>query len=596
MSENVERFKNYYGMNNTIKNLYDKSGKRHNNLFRLVLKENNIKLAYKKVSLNVSKNTAGPDGITLNEIKRMDFNDVIKEVKKRLHLKKKPSGRKATIIDNNKKVKTVSIINIFDKIAQQCILNILEPICESLFYPSNFGFRPNLKPQHCIATFNNSMWACIHQGYEYTVIKSDLVKCFDNIHIDRALNSLRMDFNIHDKKFLECIKGLMIIKHGKEIYDSLGLLQGSILGPILCNCVMHSLDKYMSEISVDNINYKRMVKGGRRDYRKMSYDKFRRKYENCYMIRYVRYADDFLIGCSYKEDAPVILDLVKNFLYDNLGLELNIKKTSIETLSKFGNNSIDFLGYKIKTTNGHIRISPEDFNSLTSDIRNKSKKILYKMSRGKENNIYELNSMLSGYINYYDICTNLEPLISYCNNILYKIGYKKLKVLDKENNKDIYIGKRENRGRRSIINLYELRKSTNLSYKDYIKIPYWKPSSDNEFMWINQLPSYRESFKNIYLHGLLIKYPKDYITGIEFKKILYIDIHHKIPVNLGGLDYFDNLIPLSKYSHILVHCKKENIKKYYNPNIKHSIIKLNKLRKLANNETINAEDLKTNTI
>src|SRR5699024_1019414 len=132
-----------------------------NNLFRLVVKENNIKLAIKKLSMNKGRNTPGPDGMTFNDIKSMDFTVLVKEVKLRLHLKKKPKGRKVSIPKSGGGSRTLGITNILDRLAQQCVMNILEPICESIFYPSSFGFRPNLQAQHCIATFNNSMWACI---------------------------------------------------------------------------------------------------------------------------------------------------------------------------------------------------------------------------------------------------------------------------------------------------------------------------------------------------------------------------------------------------------------------------------------------------
>lgn len=592
MSETVERFRNYYGMNNTIKNLYDNGGKRYNNLFRLVVKENNIKLAIKKLSMKNGKNTSGPDGVTFDDVKTMDFNIVKNEVMKRLHLKKKPSGRKVKILENNGKFRSIEIINVFDRLAQQCILNILEPICESIFHVSSFGFRPNLRPQHCIATFNNSLWACVHQGYDYTVITADFEKCFSKINLDKVIDILRSEFNIHDKKFLMCIKGMMSIKNGKQEYKGEGLSQGSVLGPILSNCVLHLLDTYISEISTNHPLYKKMIKQGRRDYNNMEYDKFRDKYEDCYSIRYVRYADDFMIGCTYKEDVPTLLNCIETFIEKNMCMKINDSKINVKTLSKFGTNSISFLGYKIKTTNGHIRISPDDYNRVISNIRKGARKILYKMRMRRERNIHELNSFLSGYINYYDICTNLEPLISYCNNMLYRRGYQNFKVLEKEKGKDVYISKREILGRKSTINLYGLREITNKSYKDYIKVPYWKPCSENEFEWVSQITNYKESFKNIYLHGLLSRYPKDYVTDTDFRSIFHIDIHHKIPVSLGGDDSFSNLIPLSSYSHRLVHCKRESIKKYYNPNIKLSLIKLNKLRKMAKTEIINANDLK----
>jgi group II intron reverse transcriptase/maturase len=592
MSETVERFHNYYGMSNTINNLYNNTN-RYNNLFRLVIKENNLKLAIKRLSLSGGKDIPGPDGMTFKDLKNMDFLQLTNEVNKRLHLKIKPRGRKLKLVNkSSNKVRTLGIVNILDRLTQQCVLNILEPICEGKFYKNSFGYRLNLKPQHCIATFNNSLWATVHQGYDYTVIEGDIQDCFNNIEIDLVLNNLRTEFNIHDKKFLSCIKGLMYIDYGKEKYNGKGIMQGSILGPILCNCLLHKLDKYLYSLSEGNEKYSSIIKTGRRHYKNKSYEDFRKQYGNCFSIRYVRFADDFLIGCPYKEDAEIILELVKNYLKDELGLILNENKTKITTLSKFGTTSIDFIGYKVKTTNGHIRISPSNFKRTCKVIKKKIRRSIFKLKSNKNTNIHELNSILSGYINTYDICSNLEPLISFINKKLYNEGYIKQRVLNKVPRKDIYETKLSKKNRTSQINLYDLRRNTNCSYKDYIKIPYWKPNSDNEFAWLNMKKSYRDTFKNIYLHGLLVKHPKDFITDKPFSQTCYIDIHHKIPVSQGGTDEFSNLIPLSNYSHKLVHCKRKNIKSIIIPGIKFSLIKLNKLRKLSGNEPINANDLK----
>ena len=586
MGENAERFRNYYGMSTIIHNLYNNNTGRYNNLFRFVVKEQNIKLAIKKLSYNGGSNTPGPDGKTFEDVKKEDFGVVLSEVRKRLHLKVRPKGREVKIPKQNGGYRTLGITNIYDRIAQQCILNILEPICESRFYKNSFGFRPNLKAQHCIATFNNSMWRSVCNGREYYVIDADLTKCFDTIQLDKVLNNLRVDFQITDKYFLQCIKGLMSITYGKRTYNGVGLAQGSILGPILCNCLLHKLDRKMYEISDGHKKFNNMGSHGRSYLARNGYERFREHFGDCYQLRYVRYADDFLIGCGYKEDIPHIMGIIKSIL-DDIGVELNDEKTTIKVLHRYGNESIDFLGYKIKTTKGHIRISPKNFTKTTATIRKKVRKSLYNLRVSKSPRIHETTSILSGYINYYDICSNLKPLIQYCNQVLYWTGYKRLKVLDREPNKCVFHTKHKGtRGRCATIDMYDIRKATNRSYKDYIKVPYWVPGTDTEFEWINNMVNFKESFKNIYLHGLLIQNPKDAVTGETFNGLVPVEIHHKLPVQYGGTDTFSNLLPVTPYTHRLIHCPKDEFNTVYNPRIPINLRKLNQLRKLAKTDRI----------
>lgn len=586
MGENAERFRNYYGMSKIIHNLYSNNTGRYNNLFRLVVKEQNIKLAIKKLSYNGGSNTPGPDGITFEDVKKEDFNIVLAEVRKRLHLKVKPKGREVKIPKQNGGYRTLGITNIYDRIAQQCILNILDPICESRFCKSSFGFRPNLKAQHCIATFNNSMWRTLCNGREYHIIDADLTKCFDTIQLDKVLDSLRVEFQITDTYFLQCIKGLMSIRYGKRAYNGVGLAQGSILGPTLCNCLLHKLDKKMYEISDGHKDFNNLSSHGRMILRRDGYERFRKKFGNCFQLRYVRYADDFLIGCGYKEDIPLVMDIVKGVL-EEIGVALNEEKTTIKVLHRYGNESIDFLGYKIKATNGHIRISPKDFSKTTSIIRKKVRQSLLNLHFSESPKIHGTTSILSGYINYYDICTNLKPLIEYCIQVLYWTGYKRLGVLDREPNRCIYYTKkRTTRGRRATIDLYDIRRATNRSYKEYIKVPYWVPGTDTEFQWINNMENFKESFKNIYLHGLLIRNPEDVVTGETFNGLIPVEIHHKIPLKHGGTDSFGNLLPVTPYTHRLIHCPKEEFNVIYNPDRPVNLRKLNQLRKLAKNDKI----------
>ena len=419
MKETNEQLQDYFGLKSNLSNLYNKKNSRHNNLFRLVTKSANIKLALVRL-----KDYGVENKVSLTSLNKMSFKELKKHVISHLHANQNSK-------DVNDPIRLLT---------EQCLLNILEPITESVFKPNNFGSRRNISPQHCIATFNNSMWACIHQGYDYYVTSLHISK--NLIDTEVSLKILETYFGIYDKAVLKSIR--CIIESYKEDYEK----DSSKLYMLLYNCQLHLLDEYVESLTYKNDLYERLVKQGRREYKSRPYYKFREKYKNCFMARYVRYNEEILIGCSYSEDMEVLLSYIADFM-KNLKLAVSLDQVPITVMNKYGNNSIDFLDYKIKTTSGHIRISIRNYSQVKKEIRKTCRFLLRAINSGRYFYIYKLGSYLRTIFIKYDVCTNLEPLITFCNRILYWYGYKKLNVLKKEPNHDIY------------------------HYP--IKIPYWKP-------------------------------------------------------------------------------------------------------------------------
>ena len=445
MKETNERLEDYYGLQTNLSNLYNKKNNRHNNLFRLITKPSNIKLALVRLNDSYKENK-----LILNSLNKIPFKELKKRVISCLH-------------SNQNSKKVYEPIRL---LAEQCLINILEPITESVFKQNNFGSRRDILPQHCIGTFNNSMWACIHQGYEYTVASLHISK--NLIDVESSMKILEKYFGIYDKAVLKAIRN--IVKSYTENHEK----DASRLYMLLYNCQLHLLDEYVESLTYKNSLYGKLVKQGRREYKSRPYYKFREKYENCFMARYVRYNEDILIGCSYKEDMKVLLKYIADFM-KNLSLTINLDQVPITVMSKYGSNSIDFLNYKIKTTNGHIRISIRNFLKVKKEIRKTLRFLLYRINTGKYFYFYKLKNYLKDIFIKYDICTNLEPLITYCNRIFYRMGYSKLNVLGKLPNHDIYYCQIGNIDSKSNLDLYKIRKNTTRSYKKYVKIPYWKP-------------------------------------------------------------------------------------------------------------------------
>lgn len=143
----------YYNMQQKFDTLYKYSNEGRNfyKLFDMIVDKNNIKLAYRNIQNNKGANTPGVDGLTIDYLNTID---IIEMVKRKL-LDYNPKAVKRIMIDNEgKRKRPFGIPTIEDRLIQQCILQIFEPICEAKFYNHSYGFRPNRNTHHAIARFH----------------------------------------------------------------------------------------------------------------------------------------------------------------------------------------------------------------------------------------------------------------------------------------------------------------------------------------------------------------------------------------------------------------------------------------------------------
>ena len=143
----------YYDLQNTLDTLYADSGrgKIFNNLMPLIESEENIRLAYRNIKRNSGSNTSGIDRLTIKDIEKIPETKFVEIVRKKLQWYKPKAVRRVEIPKPNGKLRPLGIPAIWDRIVQQCILQILEPICEAKFSDRSNGFRPNRSAEHAIA-------------------------------------------------------------------------------------------------------------------------------------------------------------------------------------------------------------------------------------------------------------------------------------------------------------------------------------------------------------------------------------------------------------------------------------------------------------
>lgn len=153
----AQRHAEYYGMQQTFDELYAKSkaGETFSNLMELILSQDNIMLAYRNIKANTGSYTAGTDQKTIDDIGCLPPAEVIERVRKFVAGSKhgyrpKPVRRKE-IPKPNGKTRPLGIPCIWDRLIQQCIKQILEPVCEAKFSNNSYGFRPNRSVEHAIS-------------------------------------------------------------------------------------------------------------------------------------------------------------------------------------------------------------------------------------------------------------------------------------------------------------------------------------------------------------------------------------------------------------------------------------------------------------
>ncbi|MBO5561695.1 MAG: group II intron reverse transcriptase/maturase, partial [Firmicutes bacterium] len=334
----------YYDFQEIQDKLYadSKENKCFNNLVELIVSEQNIMLAYRNIKKNSGSSTAGTDGKTIKDIAKWQPERVIGYVRKRLSWYKPQTVRRVEIPKPNGKTRPLGIPTIGDRLIQQCILQVLEPICEAKFYSKSFGFRPNRATEHAIA----QVYKYMQVDNLHYVVDVDIKGFFDNVDHGKLLKQM-WTMGIRDKKLL-CIISAMLKAEVKGIgVPQKGTPQGGILSPLLSNIVLNELDWWIAS-QWEEMPPKRNKPFIRKDNGKADkgpiYASYRAysKLKECHIVRY---ADDFKIFCRKKSDADKIFEATKKWLNDRLHLEISEEKSSVTNLKK---HYSEYLGFKIK--------------------------------------------------------------------------------------------------------------------------------------------------------------------------------------------------------------------------------------------------------
>lgn len=339
----------------------------------------NLNHAYKQVKAN--KGSPGVDGMTIDELR--DFIVEHKEALIRSLLAGKYQPKPVRLVEIPKPeggVRQLGIPTVVDRLVQQAILQVLQPIYELEFSNNSYGFRPKRSAQQAVKQAQNYVQA----GYR-VVVDIDLEKFFDRVNHDILMS--RLAKRIKDKRLLKIIRRFLeagIMMNGVCVERLEGTPQGGPLSPLLSNILLDELDKELE----------------------------RRGHKFC------RYADDCNVYVRSWEAGARVFQSISQFLEKKLRLKVNGAKSGVASVSKR-----QFLGFRITST-GKICLSDKSEERVKRGIRK-----LTKRNRGVSlaRVIGELNQKLRGWINYFRLVETLPKLHSLDGWIRRKLRCYRLK-------------------------------------------------------------------------------------------------------------------------------------------------------------------------
>lgn len=611
------RHNEYYNLQDTFDKLYAESqkGKKFDNLMEIISSPENIRLAYRNIKSNNGSKTYGTDYCTIEDIKSISTDKYVEIVQRKLSYYQPKPVKRVDIPKTNGKTRPLGIPTIIDRLVQQCILQVLEPICEAKFHERNNGFRPNRSTENAIA----QCYRMIQQQRLHFVVDIDIKGFFDNVNHNKLINQM-WTMGIRDKQLICIIRAMLkapiVMPNGDIQYPTCGTPQGGILSPLLSNIVLNELDWWISS-QWENMPTKKEYKcslNKNGSINKNNINTALRK-SNLKEMYIVRYADDFKIFCRKRSDADKVFIAVKLWLQDRLKLQISEEKSKVVNLRR---HYSEFLGYKLKAVKkgnkyvvrSHMR--DKAVEKVTKELMEQVKKI----QRPKDVNqsfleIQRFNQKVEGAQNYYryatDInidCSIIQRKVSTIIKNRLKGRVKKHGIIDSKHIKERY-------GKSQQLRFVDGKPLVPIGYVQ-TKNPMYKKKSickytesgrteihknlqfDEYVLWVmNQLLyNYQHTDNTEYVDNKISLYAAQYGKCAVLGTILDIDdihCHHKLPKKLGGKDNYQNLVIVHKDVHKLLHATKlETICKYLsvlNLN-KGQINKINSLRKQAQLEPI----------
>jgi len=596
----------YYNMQDVFDNLHVEAvnNKSFNDLLTLISCENNILLAYRNIKTNKGSKTKGTDGRTIEHYKGWDEAKIVKYFQDKLANYHPKSVRRVEIPKEGQPNKTrpLGIPCMDDRIVQQCILQVLEPICEAKFHNHSYGFRPNRSTDHAIARASFLTWA----NQLHYVVDIDIKGFFDNVNHGKLLKQM-WNIGIQDKNLIGII-GKILKSEIKGIgKPDKGTPQGGIISPLLSNVVLNELDWWLSN--------QWETKHTRHNYVE-NYSRHKAlRTTNLKEFFFVRYADDFKIFCRDYKTAQKIFTAIRQWLNERLGLEISPEKSKITNVRK---GKTEFLGFS-------LFVQKKDGKFITrSNISKKAKQAMQSKLKGQIKviqkyrtplQVNKLNAMILGMHNYYNTATLCSLDFRDINFIVNKSLHNRLKNKTqkvKGKSKKPEAEPKKSKTYQEFYGKYGGKPNIVAGvtifpiYGCTFKIPLKFTQEVNDYTPSGRRLKHSKLKSAIHLVRYLLE-SKEYEKFVEYNDnrislmagqkgncgvtgepltINNMVCHHKTPKELGGSDEYGNLMWIREDVHKLIHANQpDTIEKYLKIlNLdKKAIKKVNSLRLSAEN-------------
>jgi len=331
-------------------------------LLERICERENLDRAYKRVKSN--RGRPGIDGMTVDELKPWFKAHGEQLIASLLDGSYRPQEvRGAEIPKPGGGMRQLGIPTVVDRLVQQAILQVLDPLLDPTFSESSYGFRSGRSAHQALRKASEY----VAEGYT-TVVDVDLEKFFDRVNHDVLMG--RLARRIADQRLLRIMRRFLeagIMRQGVVIERFEGTPQGGPLSPLLANLLLDEADKELE----------------RRGH------------------RFCRYADDLNVYVRSQAAGERVMSSLARFLEKRLRLRVNRAKSAVAHVSER-----KFLGYRL-LAGGRLTIAPASLERVKNRIREITRR---RRGVSVERMISELNSHLTGWVTYFRHASAKEHL------------------------------------------------------------------------------------------------------------------------------------------------------------------------------------------
>jgi RNA-directed DNA polymerase len=309
-----------------------KNGKSFTGILELAMNEQTIISAIHNIKSNRGAKTAGIDKRTVDHYLQMQRGQLIGLVRQCFRNYQAKPVRRQYISKRNGKLRPLGIPTVVDRIIQECLRIVLEPIAEAKFFEHSYGFRPYRATKHAIRSVT------YHATHQSIAIEGDIKGFFDNVPHGLLLKKM-WNIGIIDKRVLTIVRKMLkagVLENGKVELTELGTPQGGILSPLLANIYLNDFDWTIARLW--------QIPSREKEYKKRICSRYYLQAAGKQPAYLTRYADDWIVQVGHEAHAQTLLRGLHKYFRHKLKLELSTEKTVITDMKQ---RPAKFLGFNI---------------------------------------------------------------------------------------------------------------------------------------------------------------------------------------------------------------------------------------------------------